>query len=207
MRFDFRNGVAILQDHVDVVRDLPGGVDDRLRCDRLMVYFRPPPSSEKDPSETGAAESAEPTEETPNGEGTGKSMPKLTVSRIEARGAEVVLQAPSVQVAARGELLQYDFQTRRIVLKDRANAFLAYQQHVTEAPRLEYELHEDSKRLGRLWATGPGVYRGALGKEKKATSSDLEWDTRAAATGEPARPVRCGRRGCPIRCHGKLLRR
>ena len=48
----------------------------------------------------------------------------MTVSRIEATGSEVVLQAPSVQAAARGELLQYDFQSRRVLLQDLAEGFI-----------------------------------------------------------------------------------
>ena len=64
---------------------------------------------------------------------------------------------------ARGQQLSYDFQTRRILLVDEQNASLAYREHQAEAPRLEYELHAEPKRLGHLWATGPGIYQGQFG--------------------------------------------
>ena len=71
-----------------------------------------------------------------------------------------------MELVANGELLQYDFPTRRIILQGSSNAVLAFRRHVAESPRLEYELPDDPKRLGKLWATGPGVYRGVLGQHE-----------------------------------------
>ncbi|MHB0957717.1 MAG: hypothetical protein ACYC0X_18380 [Pirellulaceae bacterium] len=152
-RFDFQKSVASLEDRVDIVRDNPDGHGDQLNCDRLQIYFDPPAASSAARATGAAPASADP-----------DIVRKLAVRRIEAQGFPVTLQAPSVAVTARGQQLSYDFQTRRILLVDDQNALLVYRQHRTEAPKLEYELHTDPQRLGRLWAGGPGSYQGEFGQ-------------------------------------------
>lgn len=161
-RFDFQKSLASLEDRVDIVRNNVDGPSDQLNCDRLHITFRQP-ADKKTPTGAGAVSptagaagvAASPFER--------DSVGKLSIQRIEARGFPVTLQAPSVGLSARGQHLSYDFDTRRILLTDEQNALLVYRQHRTEAPRLEYELHTDPQRLGRLWAAGPGSYQGQFG--------------------------------------------
>jgi hypothetical protein len=165
-RFDFRKGVATLYDEVDVVRFQQEGQDDQLRCDELRIHF----ATDDSPDESGKQDSRPaPSQETDTRQNEDPGVVgKLKVRRIEAVGADVLLDAPSIEVAARGELLQYDFQTRRILLKDSGRAAFTFRKHLAQSPCLEYELAPEPKRLGRLWATGPGLYRGVLGKDKKS---------------------------------------
>ncbi len=149
-RFDFQKSVASLEDRVDIVRDNSDGHGDQLNCDRLQIFFDPPAApAVTDPAAAVAANH--------------NAVRKLAVRRIEAQGFPVTLQAPSVAVTARGQQLAYDFQTRRILLADDQNALLVYRQHRAEAPKLEYELPAEPRRLGRLWAAGPGSYQGQFG--------------------------------------------
>lgn len=166
-RFNFQTGIATLEDYVNVVRVNEGIEDDVLHCTRMLIHFRSAREDEQMPPA-----------DVDRHHGNSKRMvPKLAIRKIEALGNDVVLQAPSVQVAARGELLQYDFETRRILLQDpKDNALLVYRQHITESPRLEYELPEDPKRLGKLWAAGPGVYRGTLGQQEKRQPLSVRWN-------------------------------
>lgn len=150
-RFDFEQSFALLDDHVDVVRHNASGESDQLNCDRLMIYFQVPPEAEAEPAGGG------PLPDRP------AIARKMAVRRIEARGFPALLRVPSMAVSARGQQLSYDLQTRRILLVDDQNARLTYRAHQAEAPRLEYELHTEPKRLGHLWASGPGIYQGQFG--------------------------------------------
>ncbi len=157
-RFDFQKSVASLEDRVDIVRDNPDGHGDQLNCDRLQIFF----------DRSSASPAADPNVGTPPAADR-NTVQKLAVRRIEAQGFPVTLQAPSVAVMARGQQFSYDFQTRRILLADEQNALLVYRQHRAEAPKLEYELHAEPKRLGRLWASGPGSYQGQFGETADQT--------------------------------------
>ncbi|MGM0486174.1 MAG: hypothetical protein ACQESR_05365 [Planctomycetota bacterium] len=160
LKFDFQASVATLQEHVDVVHANPSGNDDQLHCDRLRIHFnaREPTAAPK--AATGTDISASKSKaKTSDDE---QLVPDMAVRRIEATGSEVTLQAPSVKAAARGQRFQYDFHTRRILLEDSQEALFAYREHVVRAPRLKYELREETRRLGKLWARGPGVYQGEM---------------------------------------------
>lgn len=170
--FNFQESVATLQDHVDVVHPSPAGENDHLHCDRLEVHF----SSAAPQTQSTATDEADGQSAKPAGGGSAEEkrlLPKMTIRRIRATGNEVTLQAPSLQTAARGQLLQYDFHTRRMLLEDPQEAMLAYGEHVVTTPRLEYELREEPQRLGRLWATGPGVYEGVI--DDKNQSLEVRW--------------------------------
>ncbi len=158
-QFDFQRGVAQLEDHVDVVRMNPEGPSDQLNCQTLRIHFQTPDASSGPPAAV-ATNGAAPA--TAGGPATG--LPKLVIRSIEAVGLPVTLRAPSVQAAARGQVLQYDFVTRRILLQDERQASFVFRQHETVAIKLEYALAEDPQRLGRLTAVGPGVFRGVFGK-------------------------------------------
>lgn len=155
-RLDFRKSVASLEDHVEITHNNLTLPSDQLSADRLLIYFEAATAPAPPAAEQPAA--ATPAESRPLAQ-------KVTVRRVEAHGMPATLRVPSVAVMARSQELSYDFQTRRILLLDEQNASLSYGNHQVEAPRLEYEVQAEPKRLGRLWATGPGIYQGQLGDE------------------------------------------
>lgn len=159
-RFDFQQGIASLEDHVRVIRNPVEGPSDELTGHELRLYFELPGERPAlDPAQSASSEPASPS----GGAGS------LALRSVEARGAPVSLRAASVDVVARGQLLAYDFASRQIVLQDEQRAFLACGTHQTEAPQVKYELPEDPHRLGKLWATGPGLYQGVVRQETSQT--------------------------------------
>ncbi|MFW6172014.1 MAG: hypothetical protein ACODAD_16120 [Planctomycetota bacterium] len=172
LKFDFQSSVATLQEHVDVLHVNPTGNNDQLHCDRLRIHFNARESSDpaKAATETDASTPESTAAETPESEPLVRDM---AVRRIEATGSEVTLQAPSIQTAARGQRFQYDFHTRRILVEDSQEALFAYREHVVRAPRLEYELREETRRLGKLWARGPGAYQSEM--EQLEEPLQVEW--------------------------------
>ncbi len=158
-RFNFQQSVASLEDHVEIVRDNGSAPSDQLSCERLLIHFE---------SVAGQAAAA-PDPPLPDADRSAPSddsaAPRLAVRRIEAHGLPATLRLPSMLALASGQYLSYDFQTRRVLIVDEQNASLAYGEHQAEAPRLEYELPPDLKRLGHLWATGPGIYQGQIGDD------------------------------------------
>lgn len=174
LRFDFQAGVATLQEHVDVVRANPSGHDDQLHCDRLRIHFNARETTAEPQTQTETeTDAASPQKTATNTSEDEQLVPDMAVRRIEATGSEVTLQAPSVKAAARGQRFQYDFHTRRILVEDSEEALFAYREHVVRSPRLEYELREETRRLGKLWAQGPGVYQSELGQLEEPLQ--VEW--------------------------------
>ena len=159
-QFDFRQGLATLQDHVDVVRLNPVGPSDQLNCQKLLIYFEmvTPTTFEGSPPQPEDAVDEPPAI-------GGPPAGEMRVKRVVAQGLPVTLRAPSVAAAARGEQLQYDFPTRQIMLQDRRQAWFSCRQHEIESPQLVYTLHEDAKRLGEFVAAGPGTFHGVFGKQ------------------------------------------
>ncbi len=103
-RFNLVEKVATFEDHVDVLRLNPDGPSDQLNCELLSIFF------------TDRAESV-PGSPDDDKHGSKKNRPgafDLQPQRIEARGNPVVVSAPGQQVRARGQRLEYDFQTGRI---------------------------------------------------------------------------------------------
>jgi hypothetical protein len=163
-RFDFEEMVASVQDDVEVRRLHAQGQTDQLNCRLLEIYFATP----------GAHLSSEATEE--SDKATSRARKSL-VRRLVAVGQPVLVRAPSVGAFVQGDRLEYDVQSRRLrlekmqpLLLDGAergtspggrNAVLQHQGRHLEAPRLQYDLGV-GRRLGKLWAAGPGVFRGPL---------------------------------------------
>jgi len=157
-RFNFQQAVASLEDDVQIIRENAAGPSDQLSCDQVLVYFESPSGGVQ--SEAPAADRKSPSPPV---------VRKLAVRKVEARGRPADLRAASLAVTASAQQLSYDFRSRRILLVDEQNALLTYQQHRAEAPRLEYELHAEPRRLGHLWATGPGMYQGQFENESAQT--------------------------------------
>jgi hypothetical protein len=157
-QFDFQNWVASFEDHVDVIRVNRQAAEDRLNCQQLKIYFDP-----ADPADTSEQSPGEPVAQAP----PRSSSPKPR--RIVAIGLPAVLQAPTWQTSAHGHRLEYDFHTRRILLEDDQRAEFTHRQHHVVSPKLEYEMSAEPLQLGRLWASGPGNYRGATdGEDRKS---------------------------------------
>ena len=171
-RFDFRKCEARLEDHVDVVRMNREGPSDQLSCQTLKIHFQTvqPEASAADRPHGGTSDLPQRSAESagaPAQTGQVDAMPKLAIRAIEAMGAigtPAILRAPSVDAAARGQTMSYDFVTRRIKVEDEQKAWLKYRVQETEAFKLEYFLASDPRRLGRLTAVGPGVFHGTFGK-------------------------------------------
>ncbi len=145
-QFDFRHGVASFEDHVDVIRMNAEGPSDQLNCQELRIHFK-----------MGQAEPAQLDPLKADHASLG-----LNVQRIEALGLPVVLRAPSSRTSARCQQLSYDFATRTITLNDSEKSLFTHQEHRVEAPKLEYVMHEQPRRLGMLRASGPGTYQGVV---------------------------------------------
>lgn len=153
--FDFEQHIASFEDAVDVIRLNPDGPSDQLTCQLLSIYLRPKGST---------GESAAETTDKP------KTNLALEVDRVVAVGHPVVLRAPSMGATARGQRLEYHFNTRRVVLADNDRVTLHDERFDVEARQIEYEMAE-SGGLGRMWAAGPGNLRvrKAEGLAKKTT--------------------------------------
>ncbi len=171
-RFDFEEYVASFEDQVDVHRLNADGPSDQLNCRVLEIYFSPPQSQLPSGLRQVRAETP------PAPPANSKEMGKNIVRRLVAVGHPVFVRAPSVGAIIQGDRLEYDVAAGRLRLENRrisllgdgsnaepasGNAILEHQGHYFAAPRMQYELGPDN-RLGKLWASGPGVFRGPLPK-------------------------------------------
>jgi len=153
-QFDFESQTASFEQQVDIIRPLRPGQIDHIQGDRLTIQF-----GGMQPVETGAKPVPTKT--------LGEAALRLDPRRIEMVGQPVILDAPSFLVAAQGTKLSYDFTTRHLHLEAPRQAMFSYRYHYVESPTLDYELNAEPRRLGRLWAAGPGLYRGQLGTRDK----------------------------------------
>ena len=147
-RLNLQDNVASFEDQVDVTRLNPDGPSDQLSCQLLSIFFH----------RTASDETAQPVEPAP-GEAADEPESPMSIERIVAIGAPVTLNAPSTSTVARGERLEYDFLQRRFRLEGTDKVMFRHEEHQFEAPRFEYELAENERRLGKFWAAGPGVLR------------------------------------------------
>jgi hypothetical protein len=156
---------------VDVQRLHPDGPSDQLSCRLLEIHVTPPGGGVLRKGVRGEHIAAKPVLDGAAGD---------AVRRIVAWGRPVMVRSPSLGAYVEGDRLEYDVPARRLRLENRrnhshgnppgeeggGNAVLQYQGHYFAAPRLQYELGPP-RRLGRLWAAGPGVLRGAVPKASK----------------------------------------
>lgn len=162
-RFDPIQQVATFEDHVDVLRVHPEGPSDQLNCETLSVYFARP----RKPTPTEATDAPDPSNPEP------PQTLDLRPRRIEARGTPVVVRAPSQEINARGERLEYDFESGRIVLDGSREVFLKHGPDEIHARNLQYQTGEDG-RLGEAIAEGPGWLRAQVG-EKFGEQLSARW--------------------------------
>jgi lipopolysaccharide export system protein LptA len=162
-RFDPIQQVATFEDHVDVLRVHPEGPSDQINCETLTVYFARPRKG----APTGAKE--KPDASDPEASQALDLQPR----RIEARGTPVVVRAPSHQLDARSERLEYDFESGRIVLDGSEEVFLKHGADEIHARNLQYQSSDDG-RLGEAMAEGPGWLRAQV-DEKLGQQLSARW--------------------------------
>jgi lipopolysaccharide export system protein LptA len=151
-RLDLTGQVATFEDRVDVMRLRPNGPSDQLNCELLSVFFVQ--KNDAEPADGHDRDDAPPDDESDDDRG----MASLQPQRIEARGEPVVVRAPVEQVEARGQLLEYNLQTGRILLEGDKEVYLVQGPNEIHARSLQYE-PDQRGRLGPLVAEGPGWIR------------------------------------------------
>jgi len=125
--------VISLEDHVDVVRTLPGGAHDQLACELLAVVLG-------------------------RDEKPGTMTAGLKPVEIQAKGTPVVARSTSAGLEARAMRLGYEIATRRIVLDGEEPVSLVLQETEMEARSIDYTPGPPGDP-GNLMAVGPGWLR------------------------------------------------
>jgi hypothetical protein len=156
-RFEFQQNTASFEENVDVVRLNPEGPADTLKCHRLTFHFGPSNDAAA-ATRILSAEAPAKTEPTTAAQ-TGRRKPQAPkIDRVVAVGHPVQLVLASMDAGVRTELLEYRFATRTLHLRDDRGVRLRHQHHTVTAPELEYQLAENPRDIGRLWAAGPGRF-------------------------------------------------
>jgi len=155
-RFDLVRQVATFEDCVDVLRIHADGPSDQVNCDFLSLYLARPRTAVANLSKEGADRQASPR----------PAALDLRPRRIEALGNPVVVTAPSQQVEVRGQRLEYDFASGRIVLDGSKEVFLRQGNNEIHARSLQYE-SAGRGRLGRVLARGPGWVRAEMDDQSR----------------------------------------
>jgi len=171
--YDFQQKIIAVDDRVELTRLNPTGPPDRLLCSKLMLYLAPPAGVE-----TGGADKLQ----TPGEAATPKSAEADITSklyRVVAVGSPVALEAPSSSTFVVATRIDYSPPTRRLSLESGEGArqvVLEREQDKFEARALEAEMAADGKRLGRLWAAGPGRLRLTHTQEGKPETIAAQWE-------------------------------
>lgn len=154
LRLDIEHRTASLSDRVAIQTAHPNGVD-LLRCELIEVRFGDDPKVLRE---------AEPSRLPPR-DPAGLESPALgglVVQSIVATGSPLQLEATSLQATARGERLEFDYQTGMLTLAGHRVSATYRGQHL-QAASVQYELNPvDPQQLGKLWAAGPGRIDGPL---------------------------------------------
>ena len=137
-RYHVIDKVATFEDRVDVLQLHPEGASDRLSCELLSLFFTERPLPTADAASTDW---------------------NLRPERLEARGNPIVLSAPSRDLDARGERLDYDFASGRIALRAADQVMLAQAESEIHARTLQYQ-PSPTGGLGQIIAEGAGWLRG-----------------------------------------------
>ncbi|PQO35500.1 hypothetical protein, partial [Blastopirellula marina] len=155
--FDAAHKIASFRDRVVVTRPTAATTPDQLRGDLIEVYFTEEEDqvAQVDPQPAPAGDESQ-------------SMGKLKVQRLVAVGEPATLNAPSAGARATAKQFIYDVVRKRIEASGDQNTELAKDQWVVRSPNVQYEMAENSRDLGRLWAAGPGSFSGQLGKDNKS---------------------------------------
>jgi len=174
--YDFQQKIIAVDDQVELTRLNASGAPDRLVCSKLMLYLAAPTDAEAvaDDKLKSAAE--------PVAEASGKQAEEDIASklyRVVAIGSPVALEAPSSSTFVVASRIDYSPPTRRLSLESGDGArqvVLEREQDKFEARALEAEMAPDGKRLGRLWAAGPGSLRLTHTQEGKPETISARWE-------------------------------
>src|SRR3972149_1261758 len=131
--FNVIKRVASFAQQVDVVRLNPNGPSDQIQGDLLSMYFV-------------ARDQSKPATD---------NVPDLEPERIEMRGHPVTVNAPSQNLTARSERLEYNLKTNLIALDGGPEVFLRQGANEIHGRSLQYQ-SLGPNRLGRAAAQGPG---------------------------------------------------
>lgn len=168
-RFDPVGQVATFRDQVDVRRVHPTGPVDQLTCEKLSVFFARPREAPSSPAKEPSG--------TPNPKPEAETDPSdqldLQPRRIAAKGFPVVVSAPSQGIEARGEDLQYDFQSNWVMLDGTQEVYLKQGDSEIHARKLQYQMGEEG-RMGQAMAEGPGWLK-VVNREKPDQVFSARW--------------------------------
>lgn len=164
--YEVAEQVAIFDRNVQVVRSMPSGAPDRLRCERLLLYFA---------DEETVAKPTLPR----SGSATGAASPLAgKLKRLVATGSPVTIDAPSAAAFVRAARVEYSLSKRRISLRPSGavtQVFLSQQKSEVIARELEYEMAAPG-HLGRLWAAGPGQLQLAPKPGQQGSELTARWE-------------------------------
>jgi len=167
-RFDAIRKVATFEDRVNVLRVNPQGPCDQLHCQLLSIFFTDRAKPRRGDADGVDADGVD---------ADAKAKPTdsfgLQPWRIEATGYPVVFAAPSKDLHARGERLEYDFLEELIVLDGGQEVMLRKGASEIHARSLRHKSARDGT-LGQIAAAGPGCLRGER-PERPGESLTATW--------------------------------
>ncbi|MEM9353279.1 MAG: hypothetical protein AAGA92_09715 [Planctomycetota bacterium] len=168
------NATAAFSEGVRVTQSHPGGVEDRLECRELKLYFQ-------------------------TAEGSGSDGIDLRPASLEAladAGGRVRLDAPSQQAAAECQRLWIDLGPRRVTLEDLDEAVFTHGDTEVRAPTISYRApaRGSDEQLGTFLAS-PGGHLTTAPKDGASAPLKVRWTRSMQLTREEGRPV--------LRLHGR----
>ncbi|MDX1962101.1 MAG: hypothetical protein SFX18_03045 [Pirellulales bacterium] len=140
--------LATFQDQVTVLRLFPNQPADQLTAEWLQVEFQ---ARQKSPAAVAPASATA-------SNGTANPSTALEPRAIHARGRPVAIRAPSSQLNLDAEAIQYDLLTGRVALDGEREVHVVQGQNEYHGRGVTYE-PGPTGGLGRLAATGPGVFK------------------------------------------------
>lgn len=170
LRYVSKDQKATLERDVVLTRPNPTGEPDRATCpEGLDIYF-----GDDDTSTPASA---------PNvaDEGLPPRGPGSQVQKVVARGTPenpVVIDAPSRDIHAVGDELEYNVKVQQAIMKMlRSGASFYLRQGHSEfwSPEIHYQLPPKGKTLGGLLARGPGKIRTVTGEEAEPQVLTASW--------------------------------
>ena len=165
---DVESQVGTLRENVRVKMSPPGASPTVLSCDRIELHFQQQAESVGTTAPGGA---------TP--------LQSYQLTRLTAVGAPVRVDSDDRETAGTAGELNYDFRTRRISLSGDAPVELRHSGSRVVASRIDYQLHaEGMKRIGHLWAAGPGRIDAVMGDSKRPVSASWRRLLRIQPQGE-----------------------
>jgi len=169
--FDAIHHVARFEEHVDVLRHNFDGQSDQLSCELLEVRFQE--EAPEGTSGKSGGDQSQPTNKKNSRLPQARGLSPIKPHQIVATGHPVTIRSPSADAFAQGDKLVFDIPTRRLRIQGEQPVFLRYGTNEVRAPAVQYEPVEN-RRLGRLWAAGPGSFRGTL-RGESAEKLQANW--------------------------------